>query len=259
MAKRREGEGGNVKKLPKEVITFIKNVEDLSYSEIIREVKRRWGIEPSKSTLSYYRRSGVSRTRSINPARLKDWEWDWLVGLYYADGTRYRDINYHYTIKFSLQLNEEEIVKRLVNLLNRLGNIKAWTRREEGCIRVLACSKQLYEFLPSKDESYEPKDELAFLAGLIDGDGSVTKRKRKDGFLDVKMIFSQVSHPHLAKTALRIGRKYGDVSLYVKKNPYNPYSNKPEYRVNFFRKTIENLKKTIFPTYCIKMRSSLFK
>lgn len=248
-----------MKNLPKNVITFIKNVGGLSYSEIIMEVKQRWGIKPSKSTLSYYKSKGVPRTRSIDPARLKDWELDWLLGLYYADGTRYKDANYHYTIKFSLQFNEEEIVRRLVNLLGRLGKVKPWIRKDKRCMHVLVCSKQLFERLPNKEKPYEPKDALAFLAGLIDGDGSVTKRKRKDGFLDVKMIFSQISHPHLAKTALRIGRKYGDVSLYVKKNPYNPYSNKPEYRVNFFRKTIENLKKTIFPTYCIKMRLSLFK
>lgn len=242
-----------LKKLPKDVKAFIKNVEDTSYSKIISEVKRRWGIEPSKGTLSYYRSRGISRTRSINPAFLKDWEWDWLLGLYYSDGTKYMDANYHYTVKFSLQLNEEEMVRRLVNFLNRLGNVKPWVQREDGCIHVLVCSKRLYELLPKKDDLYRPKDELGFLAGLIDGDGSITKRKRKDGYSDVKMIFSQTSHLHLAKIAVEISRKYGDVSLYVIKNPYNPYSDKPECRVNFHKKTIENLKDTAFLKYCIKM------
>lgn len=85
------------------------------------------------------------------------------------------------------------MVRRLVNFLNRLGNVKPWVQRERGCIHVLLCSKRLYELLPEKDDSYKPKDELGFLAGLIDGDGSITKRKRKDGYSDVKMIFSQ--HP----------------------------------------------------------------
>lgn len=223
------------------------------------EIKQRWGIELSKSTLSYYKNRGVSRIRSIDPARLKDWEWNWLVGLYYADGTKYTDASYHYTIKFSLQWNEGEIVRRLVNLLNKLGMIRAWVQEDKRCIRVLVCSKQLHKLLPNKEIPYEPKDELAFLAGLIDGDGLVRRRRRKDGFLDIKMIFSQISHPHLAETALKVGRKYGDVSLYVRKNPHNMYSDKPEYRVSFFRKTIENLKDSIFPIYCIKMRLNLFK
>lgn len=168
-----------LKNLPKDIRAFIKNAESLSYSEIIGEVKRRWGIELSKSTLSYYRSRGISRTRSINPARLEDWEWDWLLGLYYADGTKYTDANYHYTIKFSLQFNEEEIVRRLVNLLNRLGDVKPWIRKDKRCIYVLVCSKRLYELLPKKDNPYKPRDELGFLAGLIDGDGSITKRTRK--------------------------------------------------------------------------------
>ncbi|MEA2089159.1 MAG: LAGLIDADG family homing endonuclease [Thermoproteota archaeon] len=205
-----------MKKLPNAVKEFIKHSKK-SYREIVEQVERKWNVKISKSIISYYRSSGVPRTRYINPNSLEIWEWDWLLGLYYADGTRYKDTNYHYTIKFSLQFNEEEIVRRLVNLLRRLGNVKPWMRKENRCIHVLVCSKQLFELLPNKEEQYEPKDELAFLAGLIDGDGSITKRKRKDGFLDVKMIFSQVSHPHLARTALRIGKKYGDVSLYVKK------------------------------------------
>jgi hypothetical protein len=242
-----------LKNLPKDVKAFIKNVEGLSYSKIISEAKRRWSIEPSKGTLSYYRSRGISRTRSINPAFLKDWEWDWLLGLYYSDGTKYMGANYHYTVKFSLQFDEEEMVRRLVNFLNKLGNVKPWVRREGGCVHVLVCSKRLYELLPKKDDPYKPKDELGFLAGLIDGDGSITKRRRKNGYSDVKMIFSQTSYLHLAKIALEIGRKYGSMSLYVINNPYNPYSDKPEYRVNFHKKTIENLRNTVFLKYCIKM------
>jgi hypothetical protein len=242
-----------LKNLPKDAREFIKNIEGLSYSKTISEVKRRWGIEPSKGTLSYYRSRGISTIRSINPAFSKDWEWDWLLGLYYADGTKCIDANYHYTIKFSLQFNEEEMVRRLVDFLNKLGNVKPWVRREGGCIHVLVCSKQLYEILPKKDNPHRPKDELGFLAGLIDGDGSITKRKRKNGYSDVKMIFSQTSYLHLAKIALEIGRKYGDTSLYVIKNPYNPYSDKPEHRVNFHKKTIENLRNTALLKYCIRM------
>jgi len=148
---------------------------------------------------------------------------------------------------------ESLVFLRLFDFLNKLGNVKPWVRREGRCIHVFVCSKQLYEILPKKDNPHRPEDELGFLAGLIDGDGSITKRKRKNGYSDVKMIFSQTSYLHLAKIALEIGRKYGDTSLYVIKNPYNPYSDKPEHRVNFHKKTIENLRNTALLKYCIKM------
>lgn len=244
-----------MKNLPKDVRMFITNVKGLSYSKIIREVKQRWGIEPSESTISYYRRGGVPRIRSINPARLKAWEWDWLIGLYYADGTKYTDAGYHYIIKFSLQLDEKEIVRRLVSFLHRLGYVKAWVKKEGGCTRVLVCSKKLYELLPSKDNPYEPKDELAFLAGLVDGDGSITKSIRSNGYVEVRMIFSQISFLHLVDMVMKIGKKHGNVSLRVSKNPYNEYSDNPEHRVNFSKKAIENLKNTLFRIYCIKSQS----
>ena len=72
---------------PKKIIEFIKT-EDAPYGEIQRKLKEKFGVEISKSTISYYRQR-KTRTTRLNFNSITCEEWDWLQGLFSADGNKY--------------------------------------------------------------------------------------------------------------------------------------------------------------------------
>lgn len=162
-------------KLPVEAIETIKG-SSKSYSELIKDIHLKFGIEVGKSLISYYKRSGP-RIKPIRIAELQDWELDWLFGLYFADGSKFLEKRprYLYTIKFALDLErDKDILERLIEILKNIG-VKPTLSTYKGCLIVRMFSKELYSILPLKSEFYKPKDIFAFTSGLIDGDGSAKK------------------------------------------------------------------------------------
>lgn len=159
-------------RLQKDVIEFIKN-ENENYSNLAKHAYEKFGVKLGKSLISYYKRH-KPRLKLIDFSKIPEWKSEWLFGLYYADGCKFIDKG-AYTIKFYLDnKRDQDIVKRTFRILRMLG-LSPYLFVERGKLVIRVYSKELYKFLPVKSESYKPKDTLAFLSGLIDGDGSARR------------------------------------------------------------------------------------
>jgi len=163
-----------MQRLPSDVKEFIKK-EDKRYSELVRDVWKKFGLQIGKSTVSYYKRS-KSRTKDIDFSSVPQWEIEWFLGLYFADGSKFFEKqHYDYTIKLALDYErDKDVVERTVKILQNLG-LNPIISKERGSLIIRVFSKKLYNMLPSKSEFYKPKNILAFTSGLIDGDGCVAK------------------------------------------------------------------------------------
>lgn len=159
---------------PKEVVEFIKS-EELSYSELASAIYKKFGVRVGKSLISYYKRSRT-RIKQIYLDRLSEWELEWLLGLYYADGCKFKE-KHQYTIKFGLDHSrDKDISQRVIELLQKIG-LKPTISLYRGSTVIRVYSKILHDEFPPKDGTYRPKEIFAFLSGLIDGDGSIRKGK----------------------------------------------------------------------------------
>jgi hypothetical protein len=101
------------KRLPKEVITLIKTQKS-SYKEIQDSVERLWKIRIPKSTISYYRRHRA-RIKAIDLEAVSREDWDWLQGLFSADGNKTLNqgkYGKHYIIRISLSMNDDSAIAK---------------------------------------------------------------------------------------------------------------------------------------------------
>lgn len=178
--------------LTRKIISFIKNF-DGSYSEIIKEAKRRFDVRLAKSTISYYRSDGKLRIKVLDFDAIEKSEWDWLVGLYYADGYRRKGRNYSYRIEFYLTYQaDKNILQKLCSILQRMGlHSQIFIRGNRWIVRTV--SRCLFERPPIKRERYHPTSMAAFVSGLIDGDGNIEPRWR-----GARFSFCAVKHKWLA-------------------------------------------------------------
>jgi excisionase family DNA binding protein len=136
-------------------------------------------------------RRGSRRCRELQVDALSPEEWNYLRGLFLADGYsvamhgRFRG----YVVYFYLQGNEEELALRVAGWLRRAGlNPRLWRqRRRKDMVAVVTSSKSLLGFLPDKkallrdamarrrffDENrlLSAEGGVPFIAGLLDGDG----------------------------------------------------------------------------------------
>ena len=164
-----------MKRLSEEAVKFIKNY-GRSYSTLSREMETQFGIKLSKSLISYYKGS-KPRIKPIDIMKLSEWELEWLFGLYFADGSKFKEKSYCYTIKFDLDKKRDtDIGERLVELLTRIG-LKPTMSFDRNVLVVRVFSKNLYNIFPDKVDSYQPRNILAFASGMIDGDGAVNERR----------------------------------------------------------------------------------
>jgi len=59
-------------------------------------------------------RSRMARFDAVSPA-----DWDWLVGLYYADGSKFKD-KWKHVVVFSLSKSDELAIAKLLKILRTL-------------------------------------------------------------------------------------------------------------------------------------------
>lgn len=141
-----------------------------SYSQISNLLKVKYGIKVSKSLISYYKRSR-DRISNIKFENLTNSELEWLFGLFLADGCKFKEKSYSYVIKIALNKNSDaKIFEKLADILKKL-NVNFTKSFQGNCLIIKIFSKRLFEKLPQRGAFYKPKNSLAFLGGLIDGDG----------------------------------------------------------------------------------------
>jgi len=235
-------------RLQKNVIDYIKHGK-ASYSQIIQQIQKRWGRSVSKGLLSYYRGSRNGRTKQLCRGNVSQAEWDWLVGLYYADGCKFKD-RYHYTVVFTLSIHEKEVIEKLSSILTTLGlRVGLYPRKNKRAVDVKTFSKDFFRNLPHKTEKYSPKLPLAYLAGLFDGDGFIKKYERGE-----KWVFTQARYPHLAQDVTEITKQYGNATLNIAHHQI--VSRKTTYRVLLPKSIRKALLQSEFANYCLRCRFS---
>jgi len=162
--------------------------------------------------MSSFGSSRHPRLHELHVEALSPEEWNYVRGLFFADGSAFVSLDKHgwkkYRVLFFLQGNEGEIVERLVSMLRRAGmNPCVMYPRGAYSIVVETVSKVLFGFLPdraalkrdagtrerffSEHKLRELSEGIPFVAGLIDGDGSTRvytkfRRKGKKPFRDVQ-------------------------------------------------------------------------
>ncbi len=219
-----------------------------SYKLIRERVEMRWGRRISKGTLSYYRgtrsgRSQKARFEAVSPA-----DWDCLVGLYCADGSKFKD-KWKHVIVFSLSKSDKFAIAKLLKTLRTLElSPSVLTKPGYGALNIRIYNKDLFTAIPSKRDVYYPIVPLAFVTGLFDGDGYVRKTKQKT------WRFSQASFPHLAVQVQEILSAYGPVTWTRYSRPYGWL---PMYEVNVLKRAREGLNQSEFVRYCTKLRPEI--
>jgi intein/homing endonuclease len=221
-----------------------------SYKVIRERVEMRWGRRVSKGTLSYYRGARSGRSRRARFDAVSPADWDWLVGLYYADGCKFKD-KWKHVIVFSLSKSDELAIVKLLKILRTLElRPSILTKPEYGALNIRIYNKDLFIAIPNKKDTFHPSNPLAFVAGLFDGDGYVSMMRRET------WRFSQASYPHLATQVHETLSQYGPVTL--TRSP-RPHGWLPIYSVDVLKRAREVLRRTEFVQYCTKVRSASIK
>src|SRR2546427_2459785 len=190
-------------------------------------------------------RSRMARFDAVSPA-----DWDWLVGLYYADGSKFKD-KWKHVVVFSLSKSDELAIAKLLKILRTLElRPSILTKPEYGALNIRTYNKDLFIAIPNKKDTFHPSNPLAFVAGLFDGDGYVSMMRRET------WRFSQASYPHLATQVHETLSQYGPVTL--TRSP-RPHGWLPIYSVDVLKRAREVLRHTEFVQYCTKVRSASIK
>jgi hypothetical protein len=112
-------------------------------------------------------------------------EWDWLVGFYLADGSKYVDKR-SYCVYFYLNPEKDKrILKKLLCILRKAKlNPKTIFKPTINTVVVRVANKRLFNDLPPKNkkQNYFPTSPEAFIAGFLDGDGFINVEKDCIGF-----------------------------------------------------------------------------
>lgn len=180
------------RRLPKEVISFIK-AEESSYREIRQTIENHWGFKIGKSLVSYYKHK-QPRVKTINLSSVAPEDWQWFQGLYSADGSKtINEGKYgkHYIIIVSLDKKHDlAIAQKSTRILKDTG-LSPTLLRQGNCLRLKATSKQLFKAL-TKTPS-ESAVTPAYVAGALDGDGSINHRAMQFGQSRVPELFDAIA------------------------------------------------------------------
>jgi hypothetical protein len=183
------------------------------------------------------------RTRDISEIPAKD--WDWILGLYYSDGCKFKD-QWHYAVVFTLSTSEHQILAKLLRILRETGLAPSvYKKAGREALDVRSYSKRFFSLFPAKSTLYRPAIPLAYLGGLFDGDGCITFHDGTE-----RWVFSQAKYPHLAEQARDIIASYGDATLRIvlRKNGWLPI-----YRLSVLKNARESLKNNEFASYCVRL------
>jgi intein-encoded DNA endonuclease-like protein len=159
----------------------------LSYTEIRKEIYRKYGVWINTPTISRwlrglsspYNRRYIPSLELLKPSE----DLGYVIGVRLGDGYTYEKINGHLIgLKAKDKEFVEEFGRRLANVLGRKP-IRPIFRKDIGKYVIEITSKTLYELLRKpidlkrirKHVEHCPKCTAAFLRGLFDSEGSVSK------------------------------------------------------------------------------------
>lgn len=191
----------------------------------VNQIKEELGL--GKSTVYYHFKKEVGQKQKEKALKTPtDQEAiGEICGAFAGDGNYYRDKNYKYRIRFTLNI-KEDYWKNLAEFLEENLDKKPRINHQEkyGRTDLRYESKPLLEFLKKhltwekedktgtiklKDKKYSKKFKIGFLRGLLDTDGYKDTTRRR-------YCFSTVS-PELAKDISRI---LGDLDVPCKSKKY---------------------------------------
>jgi len=111
-------------------------------------------------------------------------EIDWLIGLFLADGSKYKNVR-TYSVSFYLNsVKDSKILERLKSILEKM-NVKYGIYHERrNTLNLRVQCKKFFELMPKKNEIYgiSSRSPEAFIAGFLDGDGYISKKYGCIGF-----------------------------------------------------------------------------
>lgn len=126
----------------------------------------------------------LSRSKNVIPAEISlDEDLAWLFGLFTAEGSKCKDR----CLRFNLGPSEEELAKKIVKIMKEKFNLVPKVKRSKREITITISSKILYivfkvlgllgtsrtKKVPEIILNSPPRIVLAYIKGLIDGDGYV--------------------------------------------------------------------------------------
>jgi len=126
----------------------------------------------------------MQSTKEIKIDNITRNEEDWLIGLFLADGSKYKNVR-TYSVSFYLNsIKDLKILEKLKSILKKIG-VKYGTYLERrNTLNLRVQCKKFFELMPSKEETYniDSENPEALIAGFLDGDGYISMKDGCIGF-----------------------------------------------------------------------------
>ncbi len=160
-------------------------------------------------------------------------EYDWLVGLFLADGSKCIEKRGHIIYFYLSPYKDKDILEKLIVILKKMEfKPRVILKKTISTIAVVFFSKELFYTLPSKSQIYHPKSKDAFIAGFLDGDGFIQPKKDCIGLSQstVKWICPFI-HSYLKQQGIQSWYKDG---VYTK------------YRMHYYRTSLSHVREKTY-------------
>lgn len=182
------------------------------------------------------KRNGPRNHIKLDFSRIDSDDWDWMVGLFLADGSKYKEKQRQYRVYFYLSPKcDIPIAKHLINILENIGlNPDINLKHSINTLAIRVTTKELFNKLPNKtkEKNFFPKNKDAFIAGFLDGDGYISRKEYCIGFSQttVKWI-----GPFISEYLKHIGIRPWKETYYRKAFYYKASLKKVKEKTNIIR------------------------
>lgn len=111
-------------------------------------------------------------------------EFDWLIGLFFADGYKAKEEpRTHRTYFYLDSIKDKDILWKLESILKKLEVRYHKQLKKRHTLFVKTSCRRIFDMMPkTKNSKYFPENKDAFIAGFIDGDGYIDAKRKAIGF-----------------------------------------------------------------------------